>query len=131
MGQFYTVGGGGAGSTGGNQADDGASRGLWLWRWRRRHWRDAAGGAGGVPGGGGGGGGSGDSSTNNGAGGNGARGEVRNMGLVVANSVGLSGLVAPKTNVQIFTSTGTWTKPAGCTRVYMEVIGGGGSGGGC
>ena len=53
------------------------------------------------------------------------------MGLVTANTVGLSGLVAPKPNVQVFTTTSsTWTKPAGCTRVYIEVIGAGAGGGG-
>ena len=53
------------------------------------------------------------------------------MGLVVANSVGLSGLVAPKPNVQIITtSTDNVVIPAGSTRVYIEVIGGGGGGGG-
>ena len=54
------------------------------------------------------------------------------MGLVTANTVGLSGLVAPKPNVQMFQSAGstTWTKPPGYTRVYIEVIGGGASAGG-
>lgn len=31
---------------------------------------------------------------------------------------------------QRFTSTGTWTKPTGCTKVKVTVIGGGGGGGG-
>ena len=54
------------------------------------------------------------------------------MGLVTANTVGLSGIVAPKPNVQMFQTAGstTWTKPPGCTRVYIEVIGGGGGGSG-
>jgi len=53
------------------------------------------------------------------------------MGLVVANTVGLSGLVAPKPKVQIITSsTDNIVIPAGSTRVYIEVIGGGGGGGG-
>jgi hypothetical protein len=53
------------------------------------------------------------------------------MGLVVANNVGLSGLVAPKPKVQIITSsTDNIVIPAGSTRVYIEVIGGGGGGGG-
>ena len=54
------------------------------------------------------------------------------MGIVVANTVGLSGIVAPKPNVQIFTSSASpgWTKPPGCSRVYIEVIGGGGAGSG-
>jgi hypothetical protein len=34
------------------------------------------------------------------------------------------------TNYQEFTSSGTWTKPSGCTFYYAEVIGGGGGGGG-
>ena len=52
------------------------------------------------------------------------------MGLVTANTVGLSGLVAPKPNVQIFDvdndGSNAWVKPAGCTRVYIECIGAGG-----
>ena len=52
-----------------------------------------------------------------------------NMGLVTANTVGLSGLVAPKPTVQIITSsTDNVVIPAGSTRVYIEVIGGGGGG---
>src|SRR5690606_16179556 len=32
-------------------------------------------------------------------------------------------------NLQVFTSNGTWNKPAGCTTVYVICIGGGGGGG--
>jgi len=33
------------------------------------------------------------------------------------------------TNMQVFTSSGTWTKPAGVTSVFVKVVGGGGAGG--
>lgn len=39
-------------------------------------------------------------------------------------------LAIPSIDYQPFTSTGTWTKPAGVTLVHIEVIGAGGGGGG-
>lgn len=33
-------------------------------------------------------------------------------------------------NIQVFTSTGTWTKPAGVSTVYVKCVGGGAGGGG-
>jgi len=33
------------------------------------------------------------------------------------------------TNMQVFTSTGTWTKPSNVDKVYVKVVGGGGKGG--
>ena len=44
-------------------------------------------------------------------------------------STKVSGIVASGLNsVQTFTSSGTWTRPSGITKVIMEVQGGGGSG---
>lgn len=41
---------------------------------------------------------------------------------------GLSGLTGP--TYQIFTSSGVWTKPAGCVKIKAYLVGGGGGGGG-
>ena len=52
------------------------------------------------------------------------------MGLVDANAVVMSGLVAAPVTVQVFTSsTDNVSIPAGSTRVYIECYGGGGGGG--
>lgn len=34
-------------------------------------------------------------------------------------------------NIQVFSASGTWTKPAGLRAAIVEVVGGGGGGGGC
>ena len=41
-----------------------------------------------------------------------------------------SGLGFGLTSMQVFTSSGTWTKPSGITKVKVTVVGGGGGGGG-
>ena len=40
----------------------------------------------------------------------------------------LSGVESGLTSVQVFTASGTWTKPTGITKIIVEVQGGGGSG---
>jgi len=54
------------------------------------------------------------------------------MGLVTANAVGMSGLVAAPVTVHTVTTDGstTYVIPAGSTRVYIECIAAGGGGGG-
>jgi hypothetical protein len=44
-------------------------------------------------------------------------------------STKLSGVESGLTSVQVFTSSGTWTRPTGITKVVVEVVGGGGSSG--
>ena len=34
------------------------------------------------------------------------------------------------TSIQTFTSSGTWTKPSGITKILVKIVGGGGSGSG-
>ena len=50
---------------------------------------------------------------------------VNNLGQVTA----VSSLAMPTTNVQVFTSDGTWTKPAGAKLVIFDVVAAGGGGG--
>lgn len=48
------------------------------------------------------------------------------------SSTGVLGQFAPTLfpqNIQVFTSSGTWTKPTNVAQVYVKVIGGGGAGG--
>lgn len=42
----------------------------------------------------------------------------------------LQALLVAQPTIQVFTSSGTWTRPAGCKRVRVCVLGGGGGGGG-
>lgn len=52
--------------------------------------------------------------------------------MTVAGSLTAGTLVGGGfSNLQVFTSSGTWTVPAGVTKAKVTVIGGGGGGGGC
>lgn len=41
----------------------------------------------------------------------------------------LKDIVYPQCTVQVFTSSGTWTRPTGCRRIKATIVGGGGGGG--
>ena len=49
--------------------------------------------------------------------------------VAVHASATTSGFDSGLASVQTFTSSGTWTKPSGITKVIVEVVGGGGGGG--
>jgi hypothetical protein len=50
--------------------------------------------------------------------------------LKTISSVKKAVLIYQKTkSIRVFTSSGTWTKPAGCRLVHVKIVGGGGSGG--
>ena len=49
--------------------------------------------------------------------------------VAVGSGASTSGFDSGLASVQTFTSSGTWTRPAGITKVIMEVQGGGGGGG--
>lgn len=48
----------------------------------------------------------------------------------VGNGSALTGIAGGFSNMQVFTSSGSWTVPAGITKAKVTVIGGGGGGGG-
>ena len=48
----------------------------------------------------------------------------------VGDGSGLSNVGGNPPSIQVFTSSGTWTKPSGCKTIKVTVVGGGGGGGG-
>lgn len=56
---------------------------------------------------------------------------VRRFNGVEWNTIRTISPTSINPNLQVFTASGTWTRPAGITRVLVLAIGGGGGGGGC
>lgn len=50
----------------------------------------------------------------------------KGAGVIQANGITIAGLLQ---SAQVFTSSGTWTRPSGCKRVRVRVVGGGAGGG--
>ena len=50
--------------------------------------------------------------------------------ITIASGATLSGADMGLASVQVFTSSGTWNRPTGITKVVIHVVGGGGGGGG-
>lgn len=68
-----------------------------------------------------------------GATGAGTTGATGPQGATGAGATGATGAQGPTgaggiIQVDVFTANGTWTKPAGCTKVLVKVVGGGGGG---